>query len=625
MLQVIRGTVGSWIVKGLFVILIVSFGVWGIGDIFRGHGPSDTVAQIGPIKISGGQLDQEFRQQINRMRQAFGGQFDAEQARALGLLDQTLQQMVQRDLLDLAAADAGLRVSNEMIQRRIQEQPGFRDAFGKFSPEVFRQVLAANGLAEASFVETMRHDIAREALVGAVVAGADAPSRMVEDLYRYRNEKRVAETLTLAAAGLTGIPTPDEATLQGYHDDHTVQFTAPEYRTLTVALLTVADLAKKVDLTDDEIRAAYEARADEFIEPEKRTIVQVVFDDQAKAAALAKSARDGGGLVEAAKSEKLDPVTLDSVSREDLAELGDVAFGLTPGQISDPVETPLGWHVLSVSAIKPGSARTLAEVRDQVAADLRREKATDRLYETSNQLDDAIAGGATLEEAAATLGVGLIKVTNVDAAGKRTDGSAYEGVADLAEILPIAFNLADRGRSQITETKSGSYFVARVDETTPARLKPLAEVHAQVLDGWQAEQRTKLAETKAKEIAEQLKAGHPAAEVASAAGAVAGVTEPLLRTPSSGGPLPADLVTRLFTLTVGGVASAATAEGQVVARLKEIVPADPTAQGAALDPVKRAVVQSVASDLGAQFVDGLRQRYPVWIDQARLQALFSSN
>src|SRR3712207_5939438 len=120
MLQAMRSRAAGWFVKVLFLILIGSFAVWGIGDIFRGRGASNTVAEVGDVKISGTVLDREFRQEVNRLRRVFGGQLDAEQARNLGLLERSLQTLINGTLQDLAARDAGLFVSDDMIRRRIQ-------------------------------------------------------------------------------------------------------------------------------------------------------------------------------------------------------------------------------------------------------------------------------------------------------------------------------------------------------------------------------------------------------------------------------------------------------------------------------------------------------------------------
>ena len=179
MLQFIRGTVGTWVVKGLFVILIASFAIWGIGDIFRGRGPASTVADIGPTKIAASELDSEVRKQIERLRPMFGGQFDLEQAKQMGLIGQTLDQMVQRALFDLAAHDAGLNAGDDLVRRRIQSIPGFHNEKGEFDPELARRALAASSLSEGTLAAMIRDETGRTLLLGAIAAGASAPAPLV--------------------------------------------------------------------------------------------------------------------------------------------------------------------------------------------------------------------------------------------------------------------------------------------------------------------------------------------------------------------------------------------------------------------------------------------------------------
>jgi len=631
MLQFIRGTVGSWIVKGLFVILIFSFGIWGIGDIFRGHGPADAVAEVGAVKITSGELDQEFRQQLSRFRALSGGQLDEEQARKLGLVEQSLQNLIQRHLINYAASDAGITVSDLLVQQRIQDQPAFRNSLGKFEPELFRRVLAANGLNEGTYVSTLRGEIGRQLVVGAIASGAEAPKVAVEALYRFQAEQRVAETLTLEAARIGDVGQPDPAALQQYHEDNAIRFTTPEYRNLTVVTLTADDVARQLELSDDEIRASFESRVDEFVTPEKRSLQQVVVDSREQAQAIVDAIRAGQSLADAAKAKGRETVTLASQSREDLAELGAVAFSLNQGQTSDPVQSPLGWHVLSVTGIEPGHERSLAEVRDTIVADLRREKATDQLYESANRFDDALAGGASLEDAAAKYGFPLAGLKQIDATGALADGTKADGTkvgsgVDLPKLLDLAFNSLSEGKqSPLSEGHNGTYFVVRVDGVTPARLRPLDEVKDQAIAGWQVEERTRRAAAKAKELEEALKAGQSPVELASSSGAVYATTEPFDRRSAKAGALPEALLTKLFDLAPGETASAATATGQVVARLTKVIPADPAAAGTALEPIQRQVSQALAGDLISQYLEALRQRHTVAIHQERLQSRFAPN
>jgi peptidyl-prolyl cis-trans isomerase D len=626
MLQFIRGAVGTWIVKILFAILIASFAIWGIGDIFRSHGPTTTVAEIGPVKIPASELDREFQQQVNRLRQMFGGQFDVEEAKKRGLVDQVLGQLVQGALLDLAARDVGLLVGDALVQHRIQQIPGYRNGQGQFDSELLLRQLASSGLSEGAFDEMIRKETSRELVIGAVTAGALAPEPLVDALYRYRQERRVAETLTLTNDAMPDPAVPDDAELTRTHEDKAVAFTAPEYRTLTVGTITLDALAKTIDLTEDEIKTAYDARADEFQLPERRRYQQVLVDSEEKARKIVDAARAAkNDLAAAAKAEGAMMAELGPSAETEVPEIGVSVFAIEPDTIPDPFKSDLGWHVIKVTKIEPATVRKLDEVRADVEEQLRKDRAADAMPTLVNRIEDALAGGSTLEEAAARFKFTLTRLDAVDATGTRPDGGKVADLPDLAAILPIAFDLAQGAHSPVTEGADNNSFVVRVDGLTPSRVKPLAEVRDQVIAVWKTEQRAREAVDKATEIENQLKAGAGIEEVAKATGATLATTEPLTREPGRAPKLPADLIKALFTLAPGGVAKGATADGQMVARLKEILPADPHAAAAPLTTVRDAAREGLANDLLEEFADALRTQYPVRINRDRIQAMFATN
>ncbi|GEO41060.1 peptidyl-prolyl cis-trans isomerase D [Skermanella aerolata] len=626
MLQALRSTVGSWIVKILFVLLILSFGVWGIGDIFRGR-TDTTAAEVGGVKISTVELDNAFRQEVNRLRQMLGGQIDAEQARALGLVNQTLDQLIQRHLLTLAADDAGLRVGDPLVLGQLRAEPAFHNLIGQFDPEQFRRVLAANQLTEDAYVQLLRTEIKRTQVVGAVAAGAQAPGALVDDLFRRQAERRIAETVLVPNAAMGDVGTPDDAALTAYHQEKAVRFTAPEFRKLTVGKLTVEDIAKDITVSDEDLHAAYDARAAEFQTPERRTVDQVLVADEATARKIESSVAQGQSLEEAATAAGAEVLTLNSLAREDLLpELTGPVFGLQQGGLTAPVQSPLGWHIVRVSGIEAGSTRAFEQVRDTVLADVKRDRAMDTVFESANKVEDALAGGASIEDVAQQFGLRLIEVPAIDASGRKPDGGAVAELPAAQQVAQAAFGVQQGSATTLTETPDGDYFIARVDAITPATLRPLDTIKAEVIAAWQADQRAQLASGKAGEIEERLKAGSTPQDIAaSVPGTVAGVTPALTRAGRENGGLPPGLVQRLFEMKQGEVATAPTQDGQIVVRLREIQGADPAAADAQVAQVRQGVQQAMAGDLLAQFTDALRQRYPVSIHQSTIDTMFQRN
>lgn len=626
MLQFIRNFAGSWVVKILFVLLILSFGIWGIGDVFRSSTPT-TVAEVGSTQIEREALDQEFRRQIERLRPMLGGNLTAEQAKQFGLLDQSLQTLIQRALFDLAAKDVGVAVGPEVVKLRIADEPAFRNQQGQFDPNIFRTVLRNNQLTENGYIAQLRGETARELVAGAVNAGVAAPKTLTQTLYRFRGEKRVAEVVTLTNASVGDVGSPDEAEITRAYEDHQVRFTAPEYRALTVAQLSPDALAADIKLDDAQLRAAYDERAAEFGTPEKRNILMTVVDDEAKAKTIAEAAKTKG-LADAAKEAGVEPVTLDGVARTELPELGDAAFALEQGKTSEPIKSGLGWHVLVVTGVQAGSTKSFDEVRERLASEIRKEKALDAVFSIANRVEDQLASGASLEEVAKAQGLALSKVAAVDSVGKAPDGKdAAPALPALKALLPNVFQLKAGAATNLAEGQGSVFTAVRVDSVIPAAVRPLAEVRDQVVADWQNEKRAAQAAKKAEEIATKLSKGLEAAaqDVASQSGASFAMTVPFTRDAKTVSGLPGDLVAKLFGAKPGEVVSGTSADSQIVARLREVIAADPTAPDAALGPLETNVNQGLESDLMAEFVNALRVRYPVQIHRQRIDQFFAAN
>lgn len=623
MLQALRSHAGSWIVKILFALLIVSFGIWGIGDIFRGRGPSTVVAEVGGTKIETPQLDQEFRDQVNRLRQMFGGQFGTAQAKAMGLLDQTLQQMIGRTLYDLAARDAGLRVDDSLVAHEIGLQKAFQNPKGQFDRNRFAQVLQANNLTEAGYVALLRSGLARQQVVGAVEAGGYTPQTLATALFAYRDEARTADTLLLPNASITAVPTPTDADIAQYYKDKATRFMAPEYRALTVGILSINDVAAGIKVSDADLKKAYADRADEFRTPERRDLLQVVVPDQKVAAAIAAAAQKSGDLAAAAKANGATAQSLTGVAKKDipLAAVADAAFALKQGAVSQPVKSELGWHVLEVGKVTPASEQSFDQAKPKLLADLQHSRARNQIYDLSNKLDDLFAGGGTLEEAAQKMGLKLTTIAAVDATGKQPDGKDVQ-LADLKQIMGVAFQTAQGQVSELTETPEGNDFIVRVNKVTPPAERPLASVRDQVIADWKADKQAQEAAAKADQMAAALSRGTSLADVAKAFGATQGTVGPLTRDAKDTGALTPELVTKLFAMKPGDVAHGPSGASQVVFRLAKIIPADPAKAQDKLKTLRQAVTTQIGSDLAAQFQDSLRQRYPVTIHRGVLDAMY---
>jgi peptidyl-prolyl cis-trans isomerase D len=625
MLQAIRSKAGSLFVKGLFALLILTFGIWGIGDIFRNRPTDTTVATVGSQNIDAAMLQSALQPALERLSMRLGTQVDLHQAKAMGIVQQVLGQLIDNSVIDQEAQHLQLDVSDAVIRDAITQDPMFRGPGGGFDRNAFDALLAANHISEADYVARIRHDIARDDLLLSLTGGVNVPPAIVEQLYRYRNQKRVADLVALPAADDTAVGQPNDQELKTFYDAHPDMFRAPEYRGFTLASLTPAALAKTIQIPEAKLKSAYDQRQDEFVLPARRDVEQILAPSEEKAKAVEAALAAGKDWSEVARTiAGQDPQTIDLglVKREDLPQdLASIAFSLPLDKPSEPIKSPLGWHILRVTKIVPPTTQSFAEVKTKLASDLANSEAADRLYELGNRVDDAVAGGATIGEAAAKYGLTKTVISAADEKGLARDGKKADLPVSPADVLKLAFSTEDGRTSRVTQTADGAIFVLRVDKIIPPSVRPLAEVKEKAIAGWQAEKRQADVAARAAALAAAVKPGVSLAAVAAAKGLKATTSPPFERQAENAAGVPAVLLEKLFSAKPGGVVTASDASGAYVAQLTKIEE-PPTGDKSATANLSQEVTSGMQADLADEFTRSLRARYPVDIHRETLDRLF---
>lgn len=626
MMQAIRGRAGSILVKILFGLLIISFGFWGIADYVQDRPAPDTVvAKVGDQSIRADELQRELQPTLERLRAQFGGSIDAQQMKQLGIVDSLLGQLIDRLLLNQEVRRLGLEISDDAIRAAIYENPAFRGPDGRFDRQLYAQALMMNRLTEDQLVARMRQDIPRGDLLQSITAGATAPRPVVDVLYRYRNEKRVADIVAFPVSAVADVGQPSEAELTKFYEANPDLFQAPEYRALTLASLSPADLTKTAEIPEETLRKEYEERKEEFETPEQRQIQQVLAQSEEKAkeveAALA-SGKDWREVATGIAGQDPETIDLGLLNRKEIPhELGDVAFELPLNQPSAPVKTPLGWHILRVVKIEPATTQGFAEAKPKIEAELRLRDAVDRLARIGNQADDALAAGGKLDEIAARYGFKLTAVAAVDESGRDPDGKPVTLPVAPGDVLKTVFATAQGETSRIADMDDGSVFAVRVDKVTPTHVKPLADVKDKAIAAWQAEKKREAAAKQAEALVAVVASETPLAKAAGDKGLTLLAAVSLSRTPQPGQPIPAALVAKLFAAKEGDAVTVSDASGAYAAQLKgvQIPEAIPEAEVAKL---AQQFAGEVKLDIAGEFSEALRRRYPVEIKRQELDRLF---
>jgi len=565
------------------------------------------------------------RTQVQNLRQdpTYGPNFDVEQAKQLGMVNDQLDQLIDDSLVTQEVGRLKLTVGADAVRAAIMATPIFHDAAGQFDPQRYRQLLSSIGKNDTQYEASMRNDLVRGALNEAVGGGATAPKPLVDAFFRMLAEKRVADTVMIPFASVTDIGEPSEKDLADFHDQHADAFRAPELRSFEVAYLTLDDLAKTIEISDEELKDEYQRRLDSFKVPDKRHVEQIIVQDQAvadQAEAAIKSGQPFAAVAKDVAKMASGPIDLGLVAKEELDEpaLADAAFKLEKDGVSEPIKTDFGWHILHVTDIQAAKTESFEEAKPKLQAELGHDAADSQMGKLMNKVDDSLARGDSLEKVAADLQLEVAKPT-VDQTGHNASGSTV-GLPS-PEVLRTAFSTDPGQVSNIGDLPDGGFFVLRVDQVTPSAVRPLSEVHDRVLAAWQQQQRIDRVTKTAKEIVDAVDGGKPLKEVAAERNLHVTTTAPIERG-TQAGDLPPTIVASLFSAKPHHAVEGPSQDGIHIAEVTEVIPADPAADKPKVDAIAAQIGQQIQRDLFTEYAGALRHYFPVEIDQSKVDKVF---
>jgi peptidyl-prolyl cis-trans isomerase D len=616
MLQSMRNLAQAWPVKLIMGLLMVSFCLWGIGDIFRGNPLGKTVTQVGKTEITVQDLNHAFDENLAQARQKLDPSMTAAQAREMGLLDKTLDTEVKRALVDQDVARLGLDVTPAAVLQIVSQQPQFRTKDGQFNKELFRALLENQRIGETQFLAQGKQEMERQIWLAALSGSRIVPQETIDALYLGRAQKRTLEVVLVDAPKIGGIPAPSDKELHDFYDKNDDLFMAPEYRGVTVALLNTENLAKDIQISDDQVKKEYDSKLDQLAQPEKRDILQVVTQDQAKAEALMKAARTSNDLATAAKSAGENAIPMNEVEEQSLMpELSKQIFALKEGQVSEPVKTQLGWHVLQLKKITAAGTPSFDAIKEKLRADMRRDQAVESSTRIVNQIDDQLAAGHALEDIADTQRLRLVKVPALDVTSKTPEGKLPAELLNKNEVARDAFAQNSGEVSPIEDDKAGTYFIVRTDEITQAGPKPFDAVKQQVADQWKLEAQMAKAKIEADKITKAMQDGKQASEFAHDDGVTVRMSNPLSQLGDTDPLLPASILAQAFKLKKGDVTQAEEQDKQYIVRLAAIADADPTKADPRKGMIAAEVKKNAGDELLDQYIQHLYTLFPVKTNQ----------
>lgn len=624
MLDAMRRGAQTWVAKLLFGLLVASFAIWGVGDMFTNFGRG-AIATVGDTQITSEDFQRQFRNELDRISRESNQRINAEQARALGIDRRVLAQLIGSAAIETHADRLNLALSDKTLVEGVQNDPNFAGADGKFSHSGFEAMLRQVGLSEQGFLNLRRRDELRELLIGALVNGQTVPTTMIDMIHAYNAEKRVIDWIRIDPADAVKVPEPTEETLKERYDASKSLYMTPEYRKVDLLLLTVDELKKSVQVTDAEIAAAYETSKDSYDTPEQRRIQQIAFKDRASAEAALKALRDGtktfADVAKEAGAKDTD-VDLGLVSKKTLIDpkIADVAFSLEKDKFSDVVEGRFATVILRVTQIEPGVAHTLADVKDQVKDKLAAERARADIQNKHDEVDDNRAAGKTLAEIAAATKLTYKEIPAIDARGLGLDGKPVPEIPDAQKIVSRIFTQEDVTDGDTIELADGGYAWVNVVSTEPPKQRTFEEVKTEVHNAYMATETKKAIQDLAKKLTERVNNGEPMTALEDAAKTKVQKTDPITRKTLPQG-LSAAAVAQAFALAKGKAAYSPSSDDltDVIIRVADIIPASAPTETEA-DNLRRELSGELAGQTLGEYAENLKSVVGTSINEAEFKS-----
>ncbi|MDX1975595.1 MAG: SurA N-terminal domain-containing protein [Rickettsiales bacterium] len=633
MLTTIRTHAKGFAAKLLLTLLVVSFAIWGIGDMVRTDHSNATVADVGNKSISAHAYAGALHREMENVRRALGERFSPELVKSLRIGDQVLQRLIQQKLWEMESKALGILPSDADVVRKIRSNPSFHDSKGMFDKSQFENALRNARMLEKDYVEQVRTELATKLFNDMLSTPIPMTDNVIENLYKAREQKRTATLYIMDTSAVDSSKiTIDDAQIEAYYRQNQSLFSVPEYRTISYISFKHDDIPAKVNVSQEEIESAYRERIEEFKHPEQRVVEQLLFKEKPQADKAMAALKAGKRFEEVASSVDVinkNAISLGSVEKNRIMDAAaDQVFALSQGDFTQPVQSDFGWHIFHVSKIIPPAATPLSQVRDKIEKELAQHDQDDAAAEYTNRMEDAIAGGATLADVAKEFKFKLQQVGPVSKAGLGLDGKALAALPNLDKFLDVAFKTEEKTESSLTVSKGSTYYILRVESIVPEHAKALKEVKAQVVTNLQKDLRLKKLGELADDLAAKLKTGK-AQELLSQYKVKTVQSDPFKRNSLIAGsqPLPAGLSEEVFAHKVGETTGAYLDKdgNYVIASVKSIVPtklqATSDEQKSDLAEIRRELGTNLENEVVSQYLRYLANKYEVKIHEPVLQAV----
>lgn len=504
MLQNIRKYSNNFLIKLLLGLLIISFLVWGIGDILR-SASKDYVAVIdGDQYISVVDFVEAKKKQLQQLRTVYPN-ISPEQIKALNLNNSILSQLITNRLLEIEAENLGILIDDSIVLNIITKNQAFFGENGKFDQGLFKKILAYNNIPESDYVSQLKNELAVKMLTESLSAQIIPSNKLIDAVSTYNRQKATVDLIAIQTSALAAHK-PSDKEIEDYYQQNTAKFTLPEYRDLAYITISPKTYQGKIQVSEQELQEELNQHlADSSGNQKIFDYYDVIFDTEDDAKQALAKIRDGSNFAKEIKKSTGEDQKEYMVTAQNSANISDniriILDGLRSGEVSDVIKSDIGYHLIKL--IKTHIAKIdVAHLKQEVRQQLKAQKIEEIMYNEIKSIEDDIASGKTLDEISKQYNMPISRVEMIDASGLNKQAVKHANHPDFNNFTIEAFKLPELQASEmlnIDESKPG-YYIVSTSKIYPEKPLSIAQVRAEIISTLTKAGRASLATKTAEEL-----------------------------------------------------------------------------------------------------------------------------
>ncbi len=483
MLNLMRKNAGTWLIKILLGAIVLVFVFWGVGSFRNRNEGRVAVVNGDPVMVD--EYNQTYNRIIEQIKRQYGSQINDEMLKMMQIKKQAMDQLIDKRLLLAEAKRLDFSVSNTELIDSIKSIPAFQHN-GIFDNRQYRAVLAQNRLTPENFESLQRENLLMERLRNFITDSVKVSDAEIEDWYQWKNAEVNIDYVLFNPSLLTDIH-PADAEVKAYYDSHKEAYKTEAKRKVDYLQFAAADFTSKVTVSDADVKNYFEANPGVFdtpktveashilIKADQNASPEVIEKAKEKALMVMKLAKEGKDFAELAKKYSDDPSAqsngghLGAFKRNEMVEpFAEKAFSMSPGDISEPVKTQFGWHIIKVEKVNNAVTLTLDQAKPKIIKKLTDERAKNLAYEAATTAYNAVQDSGSLPKIAESLKLPI----------KTTEPFGHSGPAGMktpAKFTAAAFELSTNGISDIIDS-GDTYYILQVTEAIPETIPEFTAV-----------------------------------------------------------------------------------------------------------------------------------------------------